>query len=358
MVYIVFTHISFSAAGKTQLALQLSLYVQAPFASGGLSGTGCYLTTSSTLPTIRLLQIAEANGLSSLGCGLEDVHTISTPTVPVLQHVLTDTLPNFIEKQATAEGKRRVKLIVIDAIGELFHINGKTTTSTLVERSKDISNISASLHTLASKHRVAILVLNEVIDVFNQHSRTNEYQGDMLYGQQSRWFNTAEFFGEGSKEARLGLTWANQVNTRIMLSRTGRRRYLEIDEESKRRYSGGAEATPFQAGKAEQASEPKLIRRLSILFSNVSSPSSMDYIVTESGLSVLASQQTVMKSKGLNKQPESCDNADLLDLPKPNSDVTTLHYDDDDKLYQLWEQEFQDNFDWDALELTLSQKTP
>jgi hypothetical protein len=260
-----------------------------------------------------------------------------------------------------------VKLLVIDALGELFHSSGKTTTSTLVERSKDIANISASLHDLASKYRLAVLVLNEVIDVFNRYSLTTEYQGDMLYDQQSRWFNTAEFFGEGSKEATLGLTWANQVNTRIMLSRTGRRKYLKVDEDAKRRHCDGPEASLLQAGKEELA-EPTLIRRLSILFSNVSSPTSLDYIVTESGISIIqtdvASQHSVVKNKRIDEQPDPCvsgDNVECLALPevKTNSGASkTTNHEDGDEFDQFWEQEFQDNFDWDALEQTLSQKIP
>jgi len=300
-----------------------------------------------------------------VGCSLEGVHTISTPTVTVLQRVLTDTLPSFIEKRAST--MKPVKLLVIDALGELFHSSGKTTTSTLVERSKDIANISASLHDLASKYRLAILVLNEVIDVFNRYSLTTEYQGDMLYDQQSRWFNTAEFFGEGSKEATLGLTWANQVNTRIMLSRTGRRKYLRVDEDPKRRHCDGPEAPSLQAGKEELAIEPTLIRRLSILFSNVSSPTSLDYIVTESGVSIVqtdvVSQHSGVKNKRIDKQSDPCVSGDNVECFTPlevktNSGAPKTTSYEDDEFDQLWEQEFQDNFDWDALEQTLSQKIP
>src|SRR6267154_2280313 len=47
----------FSGAGKTQLALQLSLLVQLPVDQGGLNGSACYLTTSASLPTPRLIQL-------------------------------------------------------------------------------------------------------------------------------------------------------------------------------------------------------------------------------------------------------------------------------------------------------------
>ena len=344
-----------SAAGKTQFALQLSLYVQAPTSSGGLLGAACYLTTSSTLPTTRLVQIAEHNDLLSTGCGLADVHTIAAPTVTVLQRVLAEALPGFIEEQASA-GKKHVKLLVIDALGELFHSATKTTTSTLVERSKEISNISASLHGIATKYHVAILVLNEVIDVFNRHSGPSDQdQGDMFYDQQSRWFNTAEFFGEGSKEATLGLTWANSVNTRIMLSRTGRRKYLNPDDYPKRPHLVDPTVAPVQNDKGTDQVEPTLIRRLCVLFSSVTSPTSLDYIVTERGISVIQGdvpQTTRVKNTGIVGH---IPNDTVHCATSTNTETKPTILQDGDEFDQLWEQEEYQNIDWDALEMTLSQ---
>ncbi len=353
------SHTLCSAAGKTQFALQLSLYVQAPTSSGGLCGAACYLTTSSTLPTTRLVQIAEHNGLLSIGCGLANVHTIAAPTVAVLQRVLAETLPAFIEQQAFA-GKKHVKLLVIDALGELFHSTTRTTTSTLVERSKDISSISASLHGIATKCGMAILVLNEVIDVFNRPSGSSDQdQGDMFYDQQSRWFNTAEFFGQGTKEATLGLTWANSVNTRIMLSRTGRRKYLIPDDYPKRLHLVDPAAAPVQTDKEADQAEPTLIRRLSILFSSVTSPISLDYIVTECGISVIQEdvpQTTRIKDTGLVDQVANIPNNPVHNAMS-NSETKSTILQDGDEFDQLWEQEEYQNIDWDALEVTLSQNT-
>lgn len=349
-------NISCSAAGKTQFALQLSLYVQAPASKGGLSGAACYLTTSSILPTARLLQIAEANDLLSVGCSLENVQTISVPTVTVLERVLTDTLPTFIQ-QRIVDNHKPIKLLIIDALGELFHCDKKTTTSTLVQRSQDVARISVRLHDLASKYRLAVLVLNEVIDVFNRSTnRDSEPQGDMLYDQQSRWFNTAEFFGDGSKEAVLGLTWANQVNTRIMLSRTGRRKYLTADDIPKRRHLSVTDHPPQT--KDETQTEPSLIRRLSVLFSNVTSPISLDYVVTECGVSVVQENSVVQTTyPHCSRQPTAEDTNVPNDNSKSDSKSSTVLV-DGDEFDQLWDQEEYRNLDWDALELSLSQKVP
>ncbi|GLB35296.1 putative rad51 [Lyophyllum shimeji] len=281
-----------SSAGKTQFALQLSLFVQLPAEQRGLCGSSCYLTTSSTLPTTRLVQILQAHpSLSESHCGLKDVHTLATPTIPHLIYVLSESLPPFIAKQARNDGCKPVKLLVVDAIGELFHTSHKTTTNTLVERSKNIAQISSLLHALAVEHQLAVLVLNEVVDSFERDYLSNAGDRDVLYSEQSRWFGRAHSIpGENKKEASLGLAWANQVNARIFFSRTGRRRYLKDIEypRSKRlKYDSSPAArgdiTPVPA----PADDLTLIRRLSIVFSSISRPVSLDYIVTAAGISIL-----------------------------------------------------------------------
>ncbi|KAJ3515559.1 hypothetical protein NLJ89_g1682 [Agrocybe chaxingu] len=340
-----------SAAGKTQLALQLSLFVQAPLELGGLSASVCYLVTSGTLPTSRLLQIANANALPSTVCSLDNVHISTTPNVAILERVLRDILPPFIEKQT--QGGKPVKLVVIDALGELFHLHNATTTSTLVERSQDIARISAQLHGLASQHRLAVLVLNEVIDVFDRPRRNWDGQGYLPYDTQSRLFNTAEFFGDGRKEASLGLVWANQVNTRIMLSRTGRRRYLSDKELPKRRCIQDDEALVPQADPDE--TQASLIRRLSVIFSSVTSPMSLDYVVTEAGISALENSVVCATSandgQGVSAPPPSTGE---VVTPRPTEQVPTRT--DGDEFEHLWaEGDSYENFDWDALEENLSQ---
>ncbi|KAF8201566.1 P-loop containing nucleoside triphosphate hydrolase protein [Pholiota molesta] len=361
-----------SAAGKTQFALQLSLFVQAPQDLGGLGASTCYLTTSSKLPTARLLQIAETNErLYSSSCSLSHVHTLATPTAALLQHVLSDMVPSFVEEHKSKPGGKPIKLLVIDALAELFHYNDKTTTSTLVQRSRDLTSISATLHELARVHNLAVLVLNEVIDSFNRPNHQQSDQPSLSYGFQSRWFNTAEFFGERSKEATLGLVWANQVNTRIMLSRTGRRKYLNSEELPKRvRLNDYAGTSTPPAVEDEQ--QPTLIRRLSVIFSNVCLPFSLDYVVTEVGVSILPDNNspfmplannayTIRRtgSKGDNENVTAAvsDNiqppATAVDAILDKAMSKSIEVESDD---HLWENEDSyDNLDWDALEEALSQ---
>lgn len=275
-----------SAAGKSQFGLQLSLTVQLPPEEGGLSGSACYLTTSSKLPTNRLLELAQYHPrLSSSQCGLSGVQTLSIPNIPLLLHVLSIMVPNLILDQCNST--MPVKLLVIDALAELFHSSNKTTTQSLVERSRNINEISNLLHCLASQYNIAILVLNEVSDVFNRAYGVNS-DAELVYGDQSRWFARANNIpGEDGKEASLGLVWANQVNVRIMVSRTGRRRYIDavrsVGTKIRRTDVDTSSSTSTRPG--EEAST--LIRRLSVIFSSVAPTASLDYIVTTEGVSVL-----------------------------------------------------------------------
>lgn len=189
--------------------------------------------------------------------------------------------------------RKPVKLLVIDALAELFHSSDKTSTKTLVERSKRIAEISALLHSLASQWNMAILILNEVVDVFQDGSLEAAEQ-PLDYRRQSRLFARADSVpGQSSKEAALGLVWANQVNTRIMFSRTGRRRYLDMSDEYKSKRLKGA--GPVNNTLLEDSTQPTLIRRLSVIFSSVCQPCSLDYIVTTAGVSTLPSDESLGK---------------------------------------------------------------
>uniref|UniRef100_A0A8H7Y292 RecA family profile 1 domain-containing protein n=1 Tax=Psilocybe cubensis TaxID=181762 RepID=A0A8H7Y292_PSICU len=350
-----------SSAGKTQLALQLSLFIQAPPKHGGLLASCCYLTTSAKLPTRRLYDMVNSDDpiLSSF-CGLDDVHTMLVPTVPTLHQILENILPKFVESQASKPGAKPVKLLVIDALGELFHSNNKTTSATLIERSKDITIISTSLHTLASTYNLAVVVLNEVIDKFDHvNSDPNDHTG-ILYSTQSRWFNTAEFFGERTKESSLGLTWANQINTRIMLARTGRRKYFDAQDLPKRRriHNTSPDTDPSQQSSFNNQEEQQSIslRRLAVIFSNVASPVALDYIITSRGITVLESEvePSATFQANITKNNDTARNSQAQSSSKETmhypSNIDSREQDNDDALWANY-----DDYDYDAMEQTLSQ---
>lgn len=260
--------------------------MQLPHNLGGISGSACYITIASHLQTSRLQQILDAHPLLSPSfCAFSDVQTVQTPTIPRLIHVLSTFLPQYINTPSNNQTSKPLKLLVIDALAELFHSVGKTTTKTLVERSRQISEISSHLHLLASKYRIAVLVLNEVIDVIDRDQPPGN--DAMSYRNQSKLFGRADSIpDEARKEAALGLVWANQVNTRIFLTRTRRRRYLDEGETPKKRSAVGKVSTS-QVAITPLDDQPVLVRRLSTIFSSVASPASCDYIVTTEGISVI-----------------------------------------------------------------------
>lgn len=276
-----------SAAGKTQLALQLSLLVQLPSRLGGVLGSAFYLTVASQLQTTRMEQILNTHPLLSPSlCSFANIQHASVPTIDKLIFVLSKSLPQYICANDQNSSSRPLKLIVIDAIAELFHTSKRTTTQFLVERSRRLSEIGTLLHSLASKHQLAVLVLNEVSDTIDRDPAPLD-SGQIGYKDQFRWFGRADsdsVLGEGKKEATLGLVWSNQLNVRIFLSRTGRRRFLEASERPRKiQKSISAMSSNDSAG----GQEVVLIRRLTVVFSSVCNPASCDYMVTAEGISVI-----------------------------------------------------------------------
>lgn len=291
--------------------MQLSLLVQLPPDQGGLSGSTCYLTTDTELETRRLDELSRTHPLlttSSTQCTLDDINTIRTPTVDLLANVLRTSLPKFIAT-SSAPGQRPVKLLVIDSIADLFLALEKTTTATLVERSRNLNELSSLLHSLASNHQLAIVIINRAQDVFDWSNGGvpdggNEL-GQLVYREQSRWFGSADsMHEERAKEAMLGLAWANQINVRIMFTRTSRERRIEDirgaeERSSKRRrvsldrFAGvHSSSSPLRSGSPAVSTEKILVRRMTVVFSSVSPPCSVDFVVTPEGVFGLADSLT------------------------------------------------------------------
>ena len=295
-------------------------------------------------------------------CGLENVHTMPVPNVGGLQRCLEDILPSFIEDKVK-KGLKPVKLLVIDALAELFHSNETTNTHVLVERSKDLTMLSSLLHSLAIKYRLAVVVLNEVIDPF---TRDLTFEGEpppdpLSYEIQSRWFNSAESVaGAPRKDASLGLVWANQVHTRIMLSRTGRRRYVEENEYSAKRSRLDGDHQRQEAAHRDAVDEPVLIRRLSIIFSHICNPAAFDYIVTEAGMTLLQGEEE-QKSTLAGHAPPLI--AEQGEPPRSSTQVPASlgilpsSLPDEEELEDYWKGEtIYDKLDWEELEFELTQK--
>ena len=283
--------------------MQLSLLVQLPPELGGLSGSTCYLTTDTELETRRLDELSRTHPSLTTPpaqCTLDDVNTIRTPTVDLLANVLRTSLPQFIAA-SSAPGRRPAKLLVIDCIGDLFLALEKTTTATLVERSRNLNELSSLLHSLASNHQIAVVVINRAQDIFDWSPDSGASDGGapghLVYREQSRWFGSADsMHEERGKEAMLGLAWANQINARIMFTRTSRERHTEDirsaeERSSKRRrvsldHFTKVRSSPAPSGSGSPAvsMEKILVRRMTVVFSSVSPQCSVDFVVTPGGV--------------------------------------------------------------------------
>ena len=216
---------------------------------------------------------------------------MAIPTVDVLLHALRVSLPALMTSVAQGETKKPVRMVIIDSLSALFVASDKPSGSMLVDRSKSLTTISSIMHTMASEHNIAFVVINAVKDVFFRHTSGGSdasQSTDIIYDQQSRWFNSDSAAPGGHlKEATLGLVWANQLNARIMLTRTNRRRALDEDRPSKRTRTESSYAhvsNPHDGHDAIRNDDSVLLRRFAVLFSSVCEPRSVDFVVTKGGV--------------------------------------------------------------------------
>lgn len=96
---------------------------------------------------------------------------------------------------------------MIDSIAALFRFEFENKPRDLKQRSGLFFKISSKLKELARRFGLAVVVINQVVDVMDD--------SDGLRIGNSRWLYTSE----RKVCAALGLSWANCVNTRLFLSR-------------------------------------------------------------------------------------------------------------------------------------------
>ncbi|PLW22338.1 hypothetical protein PCASD_06887 [Puccinia coronata f. sp. avenae] len=308
-----------SACGKTCLSLQLSLNVQLPRVLGGLRGGCIYLCTESAFPTSRLHEMsaglcaklkadlssahswdAETRELVdelSVETLMENVHLTRAHDPQALFHTIHYYLPGFLDRQngPTAVGKMPVRLIVLDSIGAIFRADlepskmmgnkesaGNAQNNTkfrMTERAAEMNQVADGLKVLADHYRLAVVVVNQVSDVFvdsaseltlsrppildrasglyQNITHTEQPQASpntpssslslstsaapssttlvnsdpgtsssthfpcpipLIYHHQARHFS-GQKVTNNRKEAALGIHWTNAINARIMLNK-------------------------------------------------------------------------------------------------------------------------------------------
>ena len=324
---------SFSASGKSHFGLQLCVAGQTPSGTDANPCGAILLTSERKVSFSRLEELARCINPSRIGKGsdkayakqlLDNVHTLHITEVDGLDHALAYIIPAMISRIGAADthtGSLPIRLLVIDSIGALFRSSFETGYSGLTQRSKMLCLIADKLKLLAQQQSLAVVVINQVTDVFSQNTNTllppridspppaplnvsnsasddaydvnieddvpptTQDQPTMTYKRQSRYFSGQS---QGySKEASLGLVWANAVNVRIMLSRTGRRRLLDPDDLSRKK----SRISPYERERQheeglsnEETFEPTLIRRMHLVFSPFARQDLLDYVILQSGI--------------------------------------------------------------------------
>ncbi|KAG8928314.1 hypothetical protein FRC01_006129 [Tulasnella sp. 417] len=297
------------ASGKTQLALQLCLTVQLSPQLGGIEGSSCYIASGSTIATQRLEELMREHPCSSSGsCSLDNIHACLVDTTKALTYYLREEVPSLAERCAVT-GKP-LKLLVIDSLGSLFQWAGKADTRQLVERAKALGEVASLLHHLVSRLHIAAVVINDVTAVFDGEGgglvgNTGFDRHELIYKEQARWFNRPDdTFLDEKKDASLGLVWANQINVRIFLTRTGRmKEWVEavagsepVGGEEEERSSKRRRVDEVQLDLSGQGSvlvSPArtsiLVRRIDVVFSGFSPAQSMDFVITRAGVQTIRS---------------------------------------------------------------------
>ncbi|XP_023808640.1 DNA repair protein XRCC3 isoform X3 [Oryzias latipes] len=210
-----------SGAGKTQLALQISLSVQYPVEHGGLGGGALYICTEDSFPIRRLQQmISEQANLrsevpSSLIRGLRfsdhvyiehAADLVSLTSLSFWDHSCSLTGPPGLQDSLQVCLSRRapvllaaglVRLIVVDSVAALFR--SEFQAEDWMERNKQLLTFSSMLHQLSQEFTTPVLCINQVTDVLKDHDSLGPLSSSVT--------------------PALGLAWANQVLVRLMIRR-------------------------------------------------------------------------------------------------------------------------------------------
>tara|TARA_B110001452_G_scaffold212316_1_gene182902 strand:+ start:135 stop:1100 length:966 start_codon:yes stop_codon:yes gene_type:complete len=215
-----------AGVGKTQLVLRCLLQAQLPPAYGGLSGGALLLhTEGSSGPSMkRLQQLAAsfAQRYGHLGADaqqlMQNVFAKDVDQPEVLMQILNEAVPELLRT-------RTLRLLIIDSIAALFRSDDKPDdpygrvdrAAELADRSRAMVAMAARLKQLSHQYDLTVIVTNQVTD---KPAEAIDFRSVAPW---ERGASLAEgSLHEGLRLPALGLSWANCVNTRILLSRRSR----------------------------------------------------------------------------------------------------------------------------------------
>ncbi|KFO74841.1 DNA repair protein XRCC3 [Cuculus canorus] len=192
-----------SSAGKTQISLQLCLCVQYPYKYGGLESGAVYICTEDVFPSKRLQQLIEQQHRLRTDVPAEIVRKIRFGNSIFVEHAADlEAFHKCITKRISLLLARgMVRLVVIDSIAALFRCEFGVSDS--VTKAQYLQTFGAQLHSLSTRFRTPIMCVNQV---FTMAVTGNELI--ILYRSMDKRVCPS-----------LGITWANQLLMRLMVSR-------------------------------------------------------------------------------------------------------------------------------------------
>ncbi|KAI3801636.1 hypothetical protein L1987_29745 [Smallanthus sonchifolius] len=205
--------VSESGCGKTQLSLQLLFTAQLPRRLNGLAGSSLYIYSEFSFPNRRLNQLVESFRSSHpiLFASYRDPRDYIFTRDCQTAHDLLDVL--LLLESRLKNPKQTgldIKLIVIDSIAALFRSEFENNAGDLKRRSSLFFKISSVLKSHAKRFGIAVVVTNQVVDLFDGNEE----------GSGVRVGNLEWLYTSGRRVCpALGLSWANCVNSRVFLSR-------------------------------------------------------------------------------------------------------------------------------------------
>ncbi|XP_056697430.1 DNA repair protein XRCC3 homolog [Spinacia oleracea] len=164
-----------NATGKTQLCLQLSVACQLPPSSGGLFGSCLYIHSIGPFPISRvtgLIPFILDSPISDTDLPCDHIITKQVESV----HDLPDALDWVVKLiQNSYNTCRHIRLVIIDSIASMCTSHFDNMAMGYESLTQLLRAIGYGLQSIASKYNVAVVVVNNVVDVFpsDRDSSTN-----------------------------------------------------------------------------------------------------------------------------------------------------------------------------------------
>ncbi|GAM20465.1 hypothetical protein SAMD00019534_036400, partial [Acytostelium subglobosum LB1] len=169
-----------AGSGKTQLCLQLAVQTQLPFDMGGLEGGVLYISSTDISQQMKRLKQIVSHRMPvfekmrqnanqpPLSIKFEDNLFIRlVPTVYQLMHLLNNGFSELIEK-------RTIRLLVIDSIATLFRSEYGNDKKDLIDKTNVLWELSNQLKLISEEHGITVVVVNQVSDYFDSHIFKND----------------------------------------------------------------------------------------------------------------------------------------------------------------------------------------